>query len=68
MPQIGKQLILIGVLIALAGALIWKGVPLGRLPGDLHFKVGSSDIYIPLATSLLASAVISLVFWLFRNR
>lgn len=68
MEQVGKQLMLAGVLIAIAGALLWKGVPLGRLPGDFHFKAGTTDFYIPLATSLLASAVLSLVFWLFRSR
>ncbi len=69
--EIGKLLIVFGVLLALAGlALVLAGrVPwLGRLPGDIHVQRGNWTFYFPLATSLLLSVVLTLVLWLFGRR
>lgn len=57
----------IGLAVAGAGLLVWLGVPLGRLPGDLVFRRGGTTIYLPITTSVLASAVLSLVVWLLRR-
>jgi hypothetical protein len=71
MSEIGKLLIVFGVLIAvvgvvivLAGRLPW----IGRLPGDIYVRRGNFTFYFPLATSILASIVLTLVFWLFGRR
>ena len=69
--DIGRMLIVFGLLIALAGvALVLVGrVPwLGRLPGDVHIQRGSWTFYFPLATSLLLSVVLTLILWLLRRR
>lgn len=70
MPGLGKGLIvagvllvLLGVLISLAGKLPW----LGRLPGDILIKRENFSFYMPLATSLLLSLLVSLLLWLFRR-
>ena len=68
---IGKLLIAFGLLIALAGVvLVLVGrVPwIGRLPGDIHFQRGNFTLYFPLATSLLLSVVLTLVFYLLGRR
>ncbi|MGE5189697.1 MAG: DUF2905 domain-containing protein, partial [Gemmatimonadota bacterium] len=39
----------------------------GRLPGDFTFRRGNVTFYFPLATSLLVSVILSLLFWLFRR-
>jgi hypothetical protein len=39
---------------------------LGRLPGDIHFKSGNVQVYIPLATGLLISLLLTLVLYLIR--
>ena len=57
----------VGLALVLAGALVWAGVPLGRLPGDLVLRRGGFTLYLPITTSLLASAVLSLAVWLFRR-
>ena len=57
----GRLLIVIGLLIALAGVAITVGVPLGRLPGDFTFKRGSFSIYVPLASCILVSVLLTLV-------
>lgn len=70
LPQLGKTLIVMGAVIALFGALLMLSgkIPwLGRLPGDIHIRRENFSFYFPLATSLLISVVLSLLFWLFRR-
>jgi uncharacterized protein HemY len=64
-----KILIILGVLLLLAGiAWPWiSQVPLGRLPGDIVIERKNFRFYLPITTMLLASAVVSLLLWLFRQ-
>jgi thiosulfate reductase cytochrome b subunit len=69
--EVGKLLVVFGVLLVLAGlALTLVGrVPwLGRLPGDIHIQRGSWTFYFPLATSLVLSAVLTLILWIIGRR
>lgn len=71
MNELGRFLVVIGAVIALVGvALILVGrVPwLGRLPGDIHVQRGNWSFSFPLATSLVLSVALSLVFWLLGRR
>ena len=54
-------------MLVAAGVAMQFGLPLGRLPGDLTFKRGNTTVYLPLATSLVASVVLSVVVLLFRR-
>ncbi len=70
MAALGKSLILIGIVITFIGiAFVFAGkIPwLGRLPGDLYIKRDNFTVYFPLATSILLSVIVSLLFWLFRR-
>ena len=64
----GKVLIGIGLLLVLAGLVVVglerTGVPLGRLPGDLSYRGKNVTVFAPLGTSLLLSALLTLVLWL----
>ena len=63
-----RALIVVGLLLVLAG-LVWPWLtrlPLGRLPGDLAFQGRHFRVYLPLASSLLLSIVLSLVLRLFK--
>ena len=64
----GRLLIVIGLVIAAAGLLMTLGLPIGRLPGDFSFKRGNFSFYFPLATSILASIVLTLLMMLFGRR
>ena len=67
LPALGRILVLAGLLIAAAGLFLAFGghLPfLGRLPGDLVFGRGNVRIYLPLATSVLLSLVLTLVLGL----
>ena len=63
----GKLLVLIGLGIAGMGLLVMLGVPLGRLPGDIAVRRGNFSFYFPLATSIILSILLTLVFALFRR-
>jgi uncharacterized protein YybS (DUF2232 family) len=68
--EMGKFLVIAGVLMALAGALIWSGFGKGwfdRLPGDIHYSKGDFHIYFPIVTCLILSLLLSLILWLFRK-
>ncbi len=69
--DIGKTLVILGLLIALAGlVLVFVGrVPwLGRLPGDIHIQRGNWSFYFPIATSIVLSLLLTVLFWLFGRR
>jgi hypothetical protein len=63
----GQALVVIGLIIVAIGALIWVGVPLGRLPGDIAIRRENFTFYLPITTSILVSVVLTLfAMWLRR--
>ena len=69
MPDISRLLIAVGLVsVALGLAWPWLGkMGLGRLPGDIAIERDGFSLYLPITTSLLISAVLSLLLWLFRK-
>jgi hypothetical protein len=63
----GRTLVFVGLGIAALGLLVMLGVPLGRLPGDFYVKRGSFSFYVPLATSIILSILLTLVLAFFRR-
>jgi hypothetical protein len=70
--ELGKLLIITGIVIAVTGAvliLFKEGVPfLGRLPGDIVIKRKNFTFYFPVATSIILSMILSLVFYLLGKK
>jgi hypothetical protein len=69
--ELGRGLILLGVLLIVIGGLFLLAgrIPwLGRLPGDIVIERRNFSFYFPLATSVILSLVLSLLFWLFTRR
>jgi len=66
----GKFLIILGAAIVLLGVIVSVGarLGLGHLPGDILIKRKSFSLYIPLASSILISVVLTLLLNLFRRR
>ena len=58
---IGLLFLLLGVLVLILGKI---GIPLGRLPGDFAYRGKNASFYFPLASSILISILLSLVFYL----
>jgi hypothetical protein len=65
--DIGKLLLFLGLALAAIGlALVLLGrtnLPIGRLPGDIVYRGKNTTFYFPLATSILLSVVLSLIFY-----
>ncbi len=61
----GKLLVIAGLVLVAVGVVWMLGerIGLGRLPGDVLIEREGTRIYIPITTSLLISAVLSLVLW-----
>ena len=70
MNELGKLLVLIGLALAVLGALLWSGFGkgwLGQLPGDIRYTRDNFSFHLPLVTCLLISVVLTLILWLLRK-
>jgi hypothetical protein len=65
--EIGKMLVFLGLLAAALGLVFMlvgrAHLPIGRLPGDIVYRGKHTTFYFPLATSILISVVLTLVFY-----
>jgi hypothetical protein len=67
--QLGKFLVILGIIIVAAGLAVMGGfklswLGLGKLPGDITIKGKQSSFYFPIITCLVVSAVLTVVIWL----
>ena len=71
MQEIGKTLIIFGIILIGLGALLTlvNKIPfLGKLPGDILIQKKNFSFYFPITTSILISIILSLFFWLWSRR
>jgi multisubunit Na+/H+ antiporter MnhG subunit len=68
--SLGKVLVVVGLVVVALGALLVLGgaLGLGRLPGDFAWRRGNVRVYVPLATCLLLSLLVTLVLTLLSRR
>ena len=67
--NLGKLIILFGVVLILLGGimLLFGKLPFfGKLPGDIYIQRKNFSFYFPLASSILISIILSLIFILFN--
>ena len=66
MENIGRFLMIGGIILFVVGGLIFLaskfGIPFGRLPGDIRIERDSFSFYFPLASSILISIVLTILF------
>jgi hypothetical protein len=70
MSDLGRMLIIFGIIMALVGVILLLAPKLpwlGKLPGDFTYRGERFTFYFPLATSILLSVVLSLILYLFRK-
>ncbi|MBZ0156645.1 MAG: DUF2905 domain-containing protein [Alphaproteobacteria bacterium] len=71
MQNIGKFLVIAGIVLAVIGGLLLLAgkIPwIGRLPGDILIQRKNFAFYFPLATSILLSLLLTLLFWLIGRK
>jgi hypothetical protein len=66
--ELGKFLLVAGIVLAAAGALLMSGLKLpfrlGRLPGDIVVQGRNSSFYFPIVTCIVVSVVLTLLMWI----
>ena len=70
MQELGKLLVIFGIVAVLVGAMLWSGIGagwLGKLPGDIRIERGGSGFYFPIVTCIIISIVVSVLMALFRR-
>jgi Mg2+/citrate symporter len=73
MRELGKLVVIIGVISTLLGLVMWSGFApkwLGRLAGDIRIEREHSAFYLPIVTCIILSVVLSLllsIFSIFRR-
>ena len=68
MRELGKFIVIVGVVTTLVGFVMWSGFApkwLGRLPGDIRMEREHSAFYFPIVTCVVLSIILSLLFSLF---
>jgi purine-cytosine permease-like protein len=65
-PGVGPWLVRLGALLVVIGVLAWTGLLswFGRIPGDIRIVRDNVHVYVPIASMILVSVVVSLVLWL----
>jgi hypothetical protein len=64
----GKMIVVVGLLLVVAGAVVWA---LGRaglrgLPGDIRYESGNVRFYFPVVTCVVLSVILTAVMWLWQ--
>jgi hypothetical protein len=71
MQEVGKLVVLVGVLLVVAGVILWRFPSffnwVGKLPGDISIQKDNFSLYFPVVTCILVSILITLLSWLFRR-
>ena len=69
-PELGRILLIVGVVLVVIGGLAVLGVrlPFGRLPGDIAIEGDRGGFYFPIVTMIVVSVVLTILFNLFIRR
>jgi hypothetical protein len=68
MAEMGRLLVGLGIALVVIGGIVMllgrAGLPIGRLPGDIVYRGKNTTFYFPLATSIMLSVLLSVIFFL----
>lgn len=69
-PELGRILLIIGVVLVVVGGLAVLGVrlPFGRLPGDIAIEGERGGFHFPIVTMIVVSIVLTVLFNIFLRR
>jgi hypothetical protein len=65
LSSLGKGIVVFGLLLVVVGGALWllgrAGLPLGRLPGDIHIEREGFSCYVPIVTMIVLSIVLTVL-------
>jgi hypothetical protein len=65
LSSLGKGILVLGAMLVVVGGLLWllgrTGMPLGHLPGDIRIEGKGMSCYVPLATMIILSLVLTII-------
>lgn len=65
LSSLGKGIVVFGVLLVVVGGALWllgrAGLPLGRLPGDIRIEREGFSCYVPIATMIVLSILLTVL-------
>jgi hypothetical protein len=69
-PEIGRIILVIGIVLVVIGGLAVLGVrlPFGRLPGDIAIEGENGALYIPLGSMIVISVILTVILNFFIRR
>jgi len=69
MYDLGKYIVIFGLMLVLVGFLLifYNKIPyIGKLPGDINLQRDNLYFFFPLATSILISLILTIIFWIIK--
>jgi hypothetical protein len=68
----GRVLIILGIVLLLVGVVVhytnfFSWFTPGRLPGDFRFRRGNVSVYVPFATCVVLSILLSFILYIIRK-
>jgi len=68
MADMGRLLVGLGIALVVIGGIVMllgrTGLPFGKLPGDIVYRGKNTTFYFPLATSIVLSVLLSVIFFI----
>jgi hypothetical protein len=65
LSSLGRTLVVVGLLLAFVGGLVWAagrlGLPFGRLPGDIRIEGDGFSCFVPIVSMILLSVLLTIV-------
>jgi len=65
MENLARFLVIGGIILILIGGGVYLaakfGIPLGRLPGDIHIEGKNGSFYFPVVTSIVLSILLTVI-------
>jgi hypothetical protein len=65
LASLGRWIAILGLILVITGGAIWllgrTGLPVGRLPGDIRFERENVSCYVPIATMILVSLLLTVL-------
>lgn len=71
MPELGRTILILGIVLVVAGGAILllgrTGLPIGRLPGDITYRGKNTTVYFPVVTCIVISVALTLLSWIVQH-